>query len=135
MYSMFNEGKRVLLVDDSPLIRAIARDLLLEDGFSVEEATDGKDAIVKLAWMERYPDVIVLDLLMPGMDGYELIHYLEETERLSVIPVIVMTALLHAPVPEGTRVVHKPIDPDELILAVRASCPRAYDPSTAPTIP
>lgn len=63
-------GRRVLVVDDNPVLRAVLKRALTRDGCITAEAEDGKQAIGALASFR--PDLILLDLIMPTMDGYDL---------------------------------------------------------------
>jgi CheY-like chemotaxis protein len=81
---------RVLVVDDEPDVLLLCRLNLQQRGHELLEATDGSTAL-ELA-VERHPDVVVLDLMMPGMNGYEVLETLQQDERTSDIPVLVLTA-------------------------------------------
>ena len=81
---------RVLVVDDEPDVLLLCRLNLQQRGHELLEATDGSTAL-QLA-LERRPDVVVLDLMMPGMNGYEVLETLQLDERTSSIPVLVLTA-------------------------------------------
>jgi len=85
------QGQRTALVveDDAPT-REVLRRILEQDGWEVAEATDGVEALVRLG--ERRPDVVLCDLMMPNMDGFELIHRMHEHEVMRTIPVLVVTA-------------------------------------------
>ena len=81
--------KRVLVVDDDASIRELLSTALEEDGYEVVPAANGQDA---LAVCERWrPDVIVLDLMMPVMTGFEVLSAMRVNERWAKIPVIVLT--------------------------------------------
>lgn len=81
---------RVLVVDDEPDVLLLCRLNLQQRGHELLEATDGSTAL-ELA-VEQHPDVVVLDLMMPGMNGYEVLETLQRDERTSDIPVLVLTA-------------------------------------------
>ncbi len=81
--------KRILLVDDNDQARAIGRSKLQEGGFRVDEARNGADCIRLL--QEVHPDLIILDLVMPIMDGYKVLQMLKTNSRTMDIPVIVMS--------------------------------------------
>ena len=85
---------RVLLVEDHADARAMLARLLESLGFQVDQAEDGLDALRQVARM--MPDVILMDLNMPEMDGYEAIRRLKEDGRWSAIPVLVLTANVSA---------------------------------------
>ncbi|GAA0576001.1 response regulator transcription factor [Rhizomicrobium electricum] len=77
---------RILVVDDEPAIRRFLRTSLGSQGYQVEEAEDGTAA---LAAMSHAPDLIVLDLGMPGMDGFEVIRHLRESG--ATLPIVVLS--------------------------------------------
>lgn len=81
---------RVLVVDDEPDVLLLCRLNLQQRGHELLEATDGSTAL-QLA-LDRHPDVVVLDLMMPGMNGYEVLETLQNDERTSDIPILVLTA-------------------------------------------
>ena len=85
------DGATVLICDDDPDARGEARDMVEALGFAAVEAASGETAAT-LAREER-PDVILLDLLMPGMDGYETLSLLSEDEATAPIPVVMISAL------------------------------------------
>jgi len=81
---------RVLVVDDEPDVLLLCRLNLQQRGHELLEASTGSVAL-ELA-RERHPDVIVLDLMLPGMTGYEVLETLKGDEQTSNIPVLVLTA-------------------------------------------
>ncbi len=80
----------VLAVDDDPAVRALITEALAEIGVEVREAADGEEALAKVA--ARNPDAIVLDLVMPRVDGFEVLERLQSDPATRSIPVIVLTA-------------------------------------------
>jgi CheY-like chemotaxis protein len=84
-------GKHVLLVDDSDINRRFVKDNLEESGIIVSEAVNGKDGLEKA--LTVMPDVILLDIMMPVMDGFELMERLKSDKELTNIPVMALTAL------------------------------------------
>lgn len=84
------ERWKVLLVDDEDQLRKVMRDLLERHGYVVEEARDGVEALDQV---DRHaPDIIVLDLNLPGLDGYGVLSHLRSRTATSEIPVVVLTA-------------------------------------------
>ncbi len=81
---------RILLVDDDSSTQEAMRFLLENEGYQVEFASDGPTAITQAQHMR--PDIIFLDIMMPGMDGYQVVHTLKSQKQLKAIPVIALTA-------------------------------------------
>jgi PAS domain S-box-containing protein len=81
--------RRVLVVDDDPDLRRRLRGLLEKDGWAVDEAADGREALDRLA---APPSLVLLDLLMPVMDGFEFLAEFRQREEFRSVPVIVLTA-------------------------------------------
>jgi len=80
--------KRIMVVDDEENIRFLYKEELEEEGFLVELAENGQDALEKLPFFK--PDLITLDIKMPGMDGIETLKRIRETER--DLPIVMCTA-------------------------------------------
>jgi CheY-like chemotaxis protein len=81
---------RVLVVDDEPDVLLLCRLNLQQRGHEMLEAADGSTAL-ELA-RDRHPDVIVLDLMLPGISGYDVLEALQRDEETTDIPVLVLTA-------------------------------------------
>jgi CheY-like chemotaxis protein len=82
--------KRLLVVDDEPnLLRAVAA-VLRTEGYEVVTARNGREALVRVA--ESVPDLIISDIRMPGMDGYQLAGQLRASSRTAIVPIIFLTA-------------------------------------------
>jgi len=110
-------GKRVLVVDDDASIRELLSTVLEDDGYEVVPAANGEDALAVCArWR---PDVIVLDLMMPVMDGWTFAKRLRERDD---IPIVVLSAAndleRHAKSVGAADVIGKPFDLDQLIPTV-----------------
>lgn len=86
-----NEQKRILVVDDEPDFAAIVQKNLEKEGFTVEVAYDGVEGMEKVA--ADPPDAIVLDVMMPEKDGYEMCAELKADEKYADIPVVMLTAV------------------------------------------
>ncbi len=89
---MSDPNKRILIVEDADDLRAIMGELLEEEGYEVIGAENGREALDRLASTEPLPRLILLDLMMPQMDGYEFRAEQRKHPRLSAIPVLLMTA-------------------------------------------
>jgi len=117
--------KTILLVEDDPDVREGMADLLRESGRSVVEAEDGEDAFAKLNRL-RGPCLILLDLLMPRMDGFEFLRRLNEHPDSPDFPVLVLSAhgsvdiAEHYPGVVGT--LHKPFHVRTLLSWVESLC-------------
>jgi two-component system cell cycle response regulator len=81
----------VLVVDDNRITTKLLRRYLEANGFEAAEAYDGIECLEKVA--QRIPDAIVLDVMMPRMDGYETVKRLRENETTAQTPVVIVTAL------------------------------------------
>ena len=112
---------RIVVVDDDPTVADVVGRYLMRDGHTVERAQDGYEALRKVA--ERPPDLVVLDLMLPGMDGLEVCRRLRERWP---IPVVMLTALgdetdrLVGFETGADDYVTKPFSPRELALRVRS---------------
>ena len=119
----------VLIVDDTPDNLAMLSSALVAAGYAVLVALDGASALERIARLT--PDVILLDAIMPGMDGFETCEQIKSNELYKHIPVIFMTALADTQhVVQGFRVggidyVTKPIRPDEVVARIAAHVRRA----------
>lgn len=82
---------KIMVVDDDPMIRNLVRMLLEEKGYEVMESENGLDCLEKLIEGER-PDLILLDVMMPKMDGWEVSRRIKTNEVLKDIPICMLTA-------------------------------------------
>jgi two-component system cell cycle response regulator len=81
---------RILIVDDNPVNLKLAADVLEAAGFAIDRAADAEQAQCVLA--ERVPDLILMDIAMPGMDGLSLTRKLKSDARFQHVPIIALTA-------------------------------------------
>ena len=115
---------RVLIVDDVPDNLAVLHDALDESGYTVLVATDGASAIARAA--QALPDIVLLDAMMPGMDGFEVARRLKAGAATAAIPIVFMTALtdtehvLAAFAAGGVDYVSKPVRPREVVARIAA---------------
>ena len=131
-------GARILVVDDEPDLLELVRFHLTQEGFSVETATTGTDAMAELR--RAVPDLAILDLMLPDMAGTEVCRRIRADSRLRSLPVIMLTAKSE----EVDRIVGlelgaddyvtKPFSPRELTLRVRAVLRRTSEPETTAEI-
>jgi two-component system, cell cycle response regulator len=112
----------VMIVDDSMLVRAVVRAGLEAENYHVIEADDGTMALQQCR--RQPPDVILLDIVMPGLDGYQVLAHLKADPQLSHIPVVFLTGRTGMPdVVAGLRAgahdyLKKPFEPEELLARV-----------------
>ncbi|MGQ9458521.1 MAG: response regulator [Anaerolineae bacterium] len=120
---------RILVVDDSRLAQKMIRDRLESAGYTVVTASSGEEA---LAWLQReVPDLVISDVVMPGIDGYELCRRMRKQPRLANVPVILLTA--RGGISEKVAgfeagaddYLVKPFDPVELELRVKVLLARS----------
>jgi two-component system OmpR family response regulator len=113
------EGLQVLIVDDDPSIRLLLRTVFELEGWQVHEAADGETGLAEAARLQ--PDGVVLDVMMPGKDGFEVLAELRATEAGRSIAVVMLTAkTASTDILRGTRLgadqyLTKPCDPDEVV--------------------
>jgi diguanylate cyclase (GGDEF)-like protein len=121
---------KILIVDDEPTIVELLEEHLRSEGYETLHAYSGEEALQLLE--HEVPDLVLLDLMLPGMDGYEVCRLMQRDARLNHIPVIMLTARSAV----QNRVlgyqrgaddyVVKPFDPDELSVRVRAQLHHLY---------
>ena len=87
---MKTKVKKVLVVDDDPVVIRLVKELLKTQGYVVETAKDGIDAMVMVK--KEMPDLIVLDIMMPELNGYDVLRTLKFTDEFKEIPVLLLTA-------------------------------------------
>jgi len=107
----------VLIVDDNAdAVEALAQ-ILEYEGFDVVTASDGREALNYLRTSPR-PDVILLDLMMPVMDGWQVRRELAKSPMLANMPVVVMTALAEGAQIDADAIIAKPIDLKRLLRVI-----------------
>ena len=115
--------KRILIVDDEPKNQRVIKDFLAVLGHSSEPANDGLEALEKL---KSGFDLVLLDVMMPGMDGFEVVRHIRENPEFSDIPVIMVTVLddretrLRAVEAGANDFINKPIDRTELSVRIES---------------
>ena len=110
----------IIVVDDEYDIREMIAEALVLDGYCVHTARNGKVALGQ-ARLNR-PDLIVLDLMMPVMNGWQFLEAQQEDPDLADIPIVVVTAALDAQVEGAAMLLRKPFDLDTLLKAVARLC-------------
>jgi DNA-binding response OmpR family regulator len=84
-------AKKILIIEDDKFLRELIAQKLLKEDFEVSEAIDGEEGLKKVK--EEKPDLILLDLILPGIDGFEALARMKEDPALSSIPVIILSNL------------------------------------------
>ncbi len=126
--------QKILIVDDEPDIRMVAR-IALRDRFEILEAGTGEEALIAID--EHSPDLVFLDLRMPGMDGWGVLERLRERGRLPAVPVIVVSAhgapgTSEKALAMGCRgYLSKPFGPRDLVEAIRRYGSGGDEPATS----
>ena len=116
--------RRVLLIEDEANIAEAIRFLLTRDGYSVEIRQDGRAALVAVAQM--LPDLVILDLMLPGLSGLEVLTALRADPSTAALPVLMLTAKGQGRDREAAELagvsafMAKPFDNNEMRAAVRA---------------
>jgi len=119
-------GKRVLVVDDDADIRETVSLILEDEGWEVSSAADGAAALTLLRSGAPRPNVILLDLMMPVMNGWQFREEQARDPALSKIPVVVVTAAgsrTDIPSIRADGWLSKPVDFDKLLATIGAFCP------------
>ena len=124
------EGRKnkVLVVDDSAVSRKVISLALKRNGCEIFEAKNGLEALTRLNTQK--PDLVLLDIIMPGMDGYETLSILKKSQELKHIPVIMLTSRdklfdkIKGKMSGSEEYLTKPFDPDDLVAKVSKYLPR-----------
>jgi CheY-like chemotaxis protein len=115
---------RVLVIDDERAIVDVVRTILEWNGYEVLAADDGSRGFA--AAQRQAPDAIILDLMMPIMDGFAVLEALRDHERTAGVPVLVLTAVQNEDVEDrcsalgAKSYLRKPFEPDQLLSALHA---------------
>ena len=118
---------RVFVVDDDPVVCRLARHILELAGHEVVTLSDGQAALQALE--QSVPDVLITDLMMPKLDGFELLQRIRADGRWSALPVVVLTARMGADdrrrvaATGTTRFLTKPFSSAQLIEQIKQLCP------------
>lgn len=82
---------KILVVEDDKFLRELITQKLSREGYNVKEAVDGEDGVVKVK--KENPDIILLDLILPGIDGFEVLAKIKEDSETKNIPVVILSNL------------------------------------------
>ena len=123
------KGGRILVVDDEPMVRTTLGQVLADEGYVVDVAVDGSDALDRVRTAR--PDAILLDLMMPGMNGRQFLRALRDDPACTHVPVLIMTAVhgleVNLAAIGASAVVEKPFDVDDLLNKVALAVYRSRD--------
>jgi CheY-like chemotaxis protein len=118
--------KLIFVVEDSPDIQGLVKLLYEGEGYQVETGSNGDEAMTKLRNLPDLPSFILLDLMMPGMDGYQFRKLQETDADLAEVPIIVMTAEANAEtkaISLGAKgYIKKPVDIKDLLMLSDQYC-------------
>ena len=114
--------KKILVVDDDKAVITLLEGLLSSQGYKVSAANDGLDAMVQVR--NNIPDLIILDIMMPELNGYDVCSNLKFDERFKHIPIIILTSREQELDPRisqlmGSSYMHKPVDSKILLEKVQ----------------
>jgi len=114
----------ILLIEDDESIRDITQELLESEGYGVATAANGQAALQLLKSMDTLPCLILLDLMMPVMDGWQFMEKKRVDARLNAIPVVAFSALEERKISAAHTddVIRKPINPDVMIKVIKKYC-------------
>ena len=116
--------QKILIVDDSPTERYYLTDILVKNGFSVSTAENGEDALLKMR-ADR-PELILMDVVMPGANGFQVTRSIARDPELSTVPVIICSSKNQETdriwgMRQGAQAyLVKPVDPQELLARIAA---------------
>ena len=112
--------RQILVVEDDDDLREVMALTLMSSGYSIIEARCGEEALVAIEQAPQPPCLVLLDLMMPGMSGVQVLDVLRTTGKLERVPVVVLSALADSCRPPGAvGYVTKPVARDKLLGIVR----------------
>jgi CheY-like chemotaxis protein len=119
----FESRGTILVIEDDHDIRVGVRSLLEDEGFRVVTVTDGRSALELLERSPEPPCVILLDLMLPVMDGWHFADLMRQRPRLAGIPIVIMSAYADPPPPNGiVGFVKKPVNAEALLRLLAPHC-------------
>jgi CheY-like chemotaxis protein len=119
---LFSKSRRILVVDDVADNLLLLQTVLETEGYDIDTALDGCLALAKIE--ASPPDLLLLDVMMPDMSGYEVTECIRQNDKLPFIPILLITAYDEVNVVEGLKIgangfIGKPIDFDLLLAKIR----------------
>ena|SRR3989338_4972118 len=123
---------KLMIVEDDSFMIQLYHNLFKLEGFEVELAKDGLEALDKLKTAEKMPDIILLDIMMPRMDGFEFLRQRNKVDKLKNIPVVVLSNLFSEEDQEKIKklgakgfITKSEQDPKELVKKVKEYLPKS----------
>lgn len=131
------EHARILVVEDSAEVRRLLRKILEMEGYSVSEAEDGRKALQRL--YDEQVDLVLLDAMMPNVNGWQVLMAIREDERIGDVPVIICTGrdIVPGETPgweKADGAIHKPFHKSEVLEAIGAVLAARGDTSGASAV-
>ncbi|MUH00197.1 response regulator [Scytonema sp. UIC 10036] len=119
----FAQRRRILVVDDFALNVSLLQTALEAEGYEVDTATNGNSALAKIE--ASPPDLVLLDIVMPGMDGYEITQCIRQNEKLPFIPILLVTGSDDTRVIDELKIkeddfIRKPINFERLLTKINS---------------
>jgi CheY-like chemotaxis protein len=122
----------ILVIDDEAQIRFVISELLSDEGYTVVQAANGREALIYLQNAQELPSLILLDMMMPILNGWEFLRVQQRNPLFAPIPVVVLSAFRaladSAAVLGVQEALAKPINFDRLVALVQRYCPSAPTP-------
>jgi CheY-like chemotaxis protein len=114
-------GKIVMVIDDDEDVREVLRDFIEDLGYRPVVAANGQEGLEVIRELDEPPCVILLDLMMPIMDGWQFLEVVSADASLAGIPIVISTS---APdrAPSGPKVLAKPVDLEDFVAELRQLC-------------
>jgi CheY-like chemotaxis protein len=118
-----SQRRRILVVDDFELNVSLLQTALEAEGYAVDTATNGDAALAKIE--KSPPDLLLLDVMMPGMNGYELTRCIRQNEKLPYIPILLVTATFETCAIEELNIkaddfIRKPLNLERLLARIES---------------
>jgi CheY-like chemotaxis protein len=111
--------KLIMVVDDDAEAREALSEFLQVNGYSVRSAENGQAALNEISVRHQIPALILLDLMMPVMDGRTFISRARQENEIRNVPIVVITAHPSTDLPNANAILPKPVKPENLLLLVR----------------
>ena len=111
-----------MVVDDDQSLREVLAEAIADAGYMVEQSENGQVALEKLRATPASPCIVLLDLMMPVMDGWAVVKEMDSDPQLAAIPICIVSAQDRLPPPRNVCFLRKPIRVDTLLRTVEEHC-------------